>query len=138
VALPIQIQMTEAAAKSFLVDDINKEWRKGRDYELSGAWDAEARDKVLDADGVAAESALSRRRDGDERAALRRRLLDDAGERVRGAPVGGLRRAQPLDGRVRVDGAGAPDRTRLYSGALGRGPRRSRASARRARAVCGE
>ena len=55
VALPIQIQMTEAAAKSFLVDEINKEWRKGRDYELSGAWNAEARDKVLDADGVAAE-----------------------------------------------------------------------------------
>jgi predicted TIM-barrel fold metal-dependent hydrolase len=55
VALPIQIEMTEAAAKSFLVDEINKEWRKGRDYELSGAWDAEARDKVLDADGVAAE-----------------------------------------------------------------------------------
>jgi predicted TIM-barrel fold metal-dependent hydrolase len=55
VALPIQIRMTEAAAKSFLVHDINIEWRKGRDYELSGAWDAEARDKVLDADGVAAE-----------------------------------------------------------------------------------
>jgi predicted TIM-barrel fold metal-dependent hydrolase len=54
-ALPIQIAMTEAASKSFLVDDINKEWRKGHDYELSGAWDAEARDKVLDADGVAAE-----------------------------------------------------------------------------------
>ncbi len=55
VALPIQIAATEAAAKSFLVHDINIEWRKGRDYELSGAWDAEARDKVLDADGVAAE-----------------------------------------------------------------------------------
>jgi predicted TIM-barrel fold metal-dependent hydrolase len=55
VALPIQIKMTEAAAKSFLVDDINKEWRKGREAELAGAWDAEARNKVLDADGVAAE-----------------------------------------------------------------------------------
>jgi predicted TIM-barrel fold metal-dependent hydrolase len=55
IALPIQIQMTEAASKSFLVDEINKEWRKGNEYELSGAWDAEARDKVLDADGVAAE-----------------------------------------------------------------------------------
>ncbi len=55
VALPIQIQMTEQAAKSFLVDDVNREWRKGREQELSGAWDAEARDKVLDADGVAAE-----------------------------------------------------------------------------------
>jgi predicted TIM-barrel fold metal-dependent hydrolase len=55
VALPIQIAQTEAAAKSFLVDDINREWRKGRETELSGAWDAEAREKVLDADGVAAE-----------------------------------------------------------------------------------
>lgn len=55
VALPIQIEMTEAAAKSFLVDDINKEWRKGRETELSGAWDAEVRDRVLDGDGVAAE-----------------------------------------------------------------------------------
>ena len=55
VALPIQIEMTEAAAKSFLVDDINREWRKGREAELSGAWDAENRDKVLDHDGVAAE-----------------------------------------------------------------------------------
>jgi predicted TIM-barrel fold metal-dependent hydrolase len=55
IALPIQIKMTEEASERFLVADINREWRKGRDYELSGAWDAEARDKVLDADGVAAE-----------------------------------------------------------------------------------
>ncbi len=55
VALPIQIQRTEEAAKSFLVKDINEEWREGREFELSGAWNAEARDQVLDADGVAAE-----------------------------------------------------------------------------------
>jgi predicted TIM-barrel fold metal-dependent hydrolase len=55
VALPIQIRMTEQAAKSFLVEDVNREWRKGREHELAGAWDAEVRDKVLDADGVAAE-----------------------------------------------------------------------------------
>ena len=55
VALPIQIAATEAAAKSFLVDDINKEWREGNDYELSGAWDTDARIKVMDADGIAAE-----------------------------------------------------------------------------------
>jgi predicted TIM-barrel fold metal-dependent hydrolase len=54
-ALPIQIQMTEQAAKSFLVEDVNREWRKGREHELAGAWNAETRDKVLDADGVAAE-----------------------------------------------------------------------------------
>ncbi len=55
IALPIQIEMTRAAEKSFLVAEINDEWRKGREYELSGAWDAAAREKVLDADGVTAE-----------------------------------------------------------------------------------
>jgi predicted TIM-barrel fold metal-dependent hydrolase len=55
VALPIQIRMTEQAARSFLVDEVNREWRKGHERELAGAWDAEVRDKVLDADGVAAE-----------------------------------------------------------------------------------
>jgi len=54
-ALPIQIAATEAAAKMFLVDDINKEWRKGRDADLSGAWDSDARIRVIDADGIAAE-----------------------------------------------------------------------------------
>lgn len=55
VALPIQIQMTEAAEERFLVGDINREWRKGREAGLSGAWDSDERNKVLDGDGVAAE-----------------------------------------------------------------------------------
>jgi predicted TIM-barrel fold metal-dependent hydrolase len=55
IALPIQIKITEETSKSFLIDDINKEWRKGNEAGLTGAWDAEERDKVLDADGVAAE-----------------------------------------------------------------------------------
>ena len=54
-ALPIQIEMTQQAQDRFLVADINAEWRRGREYELTGAWDAAARDRVLDADGVAAE-----------------------------------------------------------------------------------
>ena len=54
-ALPIQVAMTKEAEKRFLVADINEKWREGRDYELTGAWDPAARDKVLDADGVAAE-----------------------------------------------------------------------------------
>jgi len=54
-ALPIQIEMTQKMAKSFLVADINAEWRKGRERQLSGAWDSEARNEVLDADGVAGE-----------------------------------------------------------------------------------
>jgi predicted TIM-barrel fold metal-dependent hydrolase len=54
-ALPIQIEMTQKASKKFLVADINAEWRRGRDAALSGAWDHDARVRVLDADGIAAE-----------------------------------------------------------------------------------
>lgn len=55
LALPIQSQMMDDAAKKFLIADINATWRKGRERELSGAWDHEQRLAVLDADGIAAE-----------------------------------------------------------------------------------
>lgn len=54
-ALPIQLEETRKAARKFLVDDINREWRRGREKELSGAWDHDERIRVLDADGVAGE-----------------------------------------------------------------------------------
>jgi len=54
-ALPIQLQVTREAAKKFLVSDINEAWRRGRDRELTGAWDGEERARVLDADGIAGE-----------------------------------------------------------------------------------
>ncbi len=54
-ALPIQIAMTETMAKQFLVSDINKEWRKGNESGITGAWDHTARNKVVDDDGVTAE-----------------------------------------------------------------------------------
>ncbi|MFP6578825.1 MAG: amidohydrolase family protein [Myxococcota bacterium] len=54
-ALPIQIAMTETMAKQFLVDDINRDWRQGNEDGLQGAWDHAARNRVIDADGVAAE-----------------------------------------------------------------------------------
>ncbi len=54
-ALPIQIAAMTSAAKRFLVDDINEQWREGRDVGLSGAWDHAARIKVLDSDGIAGE-----------------------------------------------------------------------------------
>ena len=38
-ALPIQVANTREAEKMFLVQEINEEWRRGRDAELSGAWD---------------------------------------------------------------------------------------------------
>ena len=55
MALPIQIQMTKAAEKRFLIDEINAEWRKGNEAALSGAWDHDERIKVMDGDGIAAE-----------------------------------------------------------------------------------
>ena len=54
-ALPIQIEMTKAAEKRFLIDDINAKWREGNEEALSGAWDHDERLKVLDGDGIAAE-----------------------------------------------------------------------------------
>ncbi|MBW2230310.1 MAG: amidohydrolase [Deltaproteobacteria bacterium] len=55
VALPIQTEMIKQAAKKFLVADINEEWRKGVEQELTGAWDHDQRVKVLDGDGIAGE-----------------------------------------------------------------------------------
>ena len=54
-ALPIQTQMLQQASEKFLVADINREWRRGREADLAGAWDHEARLRVLDGDGIAAE-----------------------------------------------------------------------------------
>lgn len=55
VALPIQLEQTEAISKQFLVKDINDKWREGRESALSGAWDHDERIKVLDGDGIAGE-----------------------------------------------------------------------------------
>ena len=54
-ALPIQLQMNELAEKKFLIKDVNDEWRAGNEDGLSGAWDHEARLRVLDGDGIAGE-----------------------------------------------------------------------------------
>ena len=55
LALPIQTQMMQEAARKFLVANINAEWRRGREEPLTGAWDHEQRLKVLDGDGIAGE-----------------------------------------------------------------------------------
>ena len=55
IALPIQLAEVRAMAKKFLIDDINEEWRQGRDRALSGAWDHDERLRVLDGDGIAGE-----------------------------------------------------------------------------------
>jgi predicted TIM-barrel fold metal-dependent hydrolase len=55
VALKQQIAMTEEMEQHFLVKDINEQWRDGHEYLLTGAWDHDARLKVLDGDGIAGE-----------------------------------------------------------------------------------
>jgi len=54
-ALPIQLEETRKAAKRFLVDEVNAEWRKGQEKALTGAWDHEQRVQVMDEDGIAGE-----------------------------------------------------------------------------------
>jgi len=54
-AVPIQIEMSRKAEKSFLIQEINDEWRKDIQQELTGAWDYQQRLKMLDGDGIAAE-----------------------------------------------------------------------------------
>ena len=54
-ALPIQIEQTKLAEKTFLITDINEDWRDGREEGLRGAWDHDQRLKVLDGDGIAGE-----------------------------------------------------------------------------------
>jgi hypothetical protein len=55
LALPIQIAEMEKMSKMFLIDDINRDWRAGVAEGLSGAWDHDARVRVMDADGIAGE-----------------------------------------------------------------------------------
>jgi predicted TIM-barrel fold metal-dependent hydrolase len=54
-ALPIQLEETRKAARKFLVDEVNAEWRRGQERALTGAWDHEQRVQVMDDDGIAGE-----------------------------------------------------------------------------------
>lgn len=55
MALPIQIEMTEKAESSFLIKEINDEWRAPIEEQLKGVYDHDERIKVLDNDGIAGE-----------------------------------------------------------------------------------
>ncbi len=55
LALPVQMEMLSQASEKFLVADINREWRRGRERQLAGAWDHAERVEVLDGDGIAGE-----------------------------------------------------------------------------------
>lgn len=55
MALPVQEEKIKMAEKSFLIQEINDEWRKDITQELTGAWDHDERTKMLDNDGIAGE-----------------------------------------------------------------------------------
>jgi len=54
-ALPIQREKTREAEESLLIAEFNDKWREGIEDDLKGAWDGAVRNRVIDADGVAAE-----------------------------------------------------------------------------------
>lgn len=54
-ALPLQLEMTKKTEESFLIQEINEEWRRGIEDQLTGAWDHDRRLEVLDNDGIAGE-----------------------------------------------------------------------------------
>jgi predicted TIM-barrel fold metal-dependent hydrolase len=54
-ALPIQREMTRRAEEKLLLSEFNDKWRQGIEEDLKGAWDGTVRNRVIDADGVAAE-----------------------------------------------------------------------------------
>lgn len=54
-ALPLQMEMTAKAEETFLIKEINDEWRADIEQELTGAWDPAERTRMLDNDGIAGE-----------------------------------------------------------------------------------
>lgn len=55
MALPIQIAEMDRMSRMFLIDDINRKWRDEAGPDLAGAWDHDARVRVMDGDGIAGE-----------------------------------------------------------------------------------
>jgi predicted TIM-barrel fold metal-dependent hydrolase len=55
MAVPITLEMLQKAEESFLIKEINDEWRAPIQQQLTGAWDYQERLKMLAGDGIAAE-----------------------------------------------------------------------------------
>jgi predicted TIM-barrel fold metal-dependent hydrolase len=55
VAVPVQLDMMARAEASFLIREINEQWRAPIRQQLTGAWDYGERLKMLAGDGIAAE-----------------------------------------------------------------------------------
>ena len=119
--------------------DYITQWETTHEEGLRGAFDAEQRDKEMDADGVVGRGHLPRRgldhRDGVT--ALRRRPVR-GDDRRSGAGVRGRPRPQPVPRRSLRDEPGAPGRRRPRADlprhrAFGRGDRVARRQARHPR-----
>lgn len=54
-AVDIELERIRGAEKSFLIKEINDEWRRGNEKPLTGAWVYDERLKVLDRDGISVE-----------------------------------------------------------------------------------
>ena len=54
-AVPLTIEQSRKASESFLIQEINDQWRRGNEQRLTGAWDYRERVQMLDEDGIAAE-----------------------------------------------------------------------------------
>lgn len=54
-ALKLQRESTAKAEENFLISEFNRNWRQGIEEDLTGAWDSDVRNRVLDGDGICAE-----------------------------------------------------------------------------------
>jgi predicted TIM-barrel fold metal-dependent hydrolase len=54
-ALPIQLAAVAKVEKSFLIQEVNEEWRRPIQQQLTGTWEHQERIKVLDSEGITAE-----------------------------------------------------------------------------------
>ncbi len=55
LAVPVQLEMMDKASESFLIKEINDQWRAPIQQQLTGAWDYDERLRMLAGDGIAAE-----------------------------------------------------------------------------------
>ena len=55
LALPVAMQLTEKSESTFLLKEINDQWREGIEEQLKGSWDYQKRLEVLDGDGITGE-----------------------------------------------------------------------------------
>ena len=105
-ALPVQLAAAANAEKKFLIKEVNDEWRKGIEHELTGAWDFDVRRKVLDSEGIAAE------------------IIYPDGVTEQNAPPFGAGFAPPMTGDCELQFAGAKAHNRWLAESCATAPER--------------